>query len=467
MRPALWTLTATELTTGYQARAFTPLDALSAIEARLDTVNTHLNAVIAEDRAAARRKAAASTERWQAGKPLSVIDGVPMTIKDNLLVAGLPATWGSKLHAGYMPDADEAPVARLRAAGAVFIGKTNVPEFTLQGYASNLLFGTTRNPHAPDMTPGGSTGGGAAAVAAGIGPVAIGTDGGGSLRRPAAHCGLFALKPSVGQIARYGGFPEILSDFEVIGPIARSAQDLSAVFSILRGYDPIEPSSLASLADRLPLPSRCRIAYLPHMGDAPIDPLIARAADDFAGTLTAAGHIVEAIDTPYDADSVGRAWGTVAAAGLNWHLKSVGSREGLGANAVSLDAAGAAYSGADYAAAMASAHAARQDAGRFFARYDLLLCPSIAALAWPAAEPYPPEIDGQPVGPRGHAVFTGWMNVTGVCAVNIPVAMTGDRGGIGLQLVSAIGRDAALLDFVCNLPAIGASGPAPLSRRFD
>jgi aspartyl-tRNA(Asn)/glutamyl-tRNA(Gln) amidotransferase subunit A len=275
------------------------------------------------------------------------------------------------------------------------------------------------------------------------------------------------LKPSVGQIARYGGFAEILSDFEVVGPIARTAKDLRSVFSILKGYDPAEPSSLASLAEGPALPARCRIAYLPQMGSAPVDPVIARAANEFAAALTAAGHAIEVIETPYDAESVGRAWGTIAAAGLNWHLKTIGSREGLGSNALSLDEAGAAYTASDYAAAMATAHAARQDAGRFFERYDLLLCPSIAALAWPAADPYPPEIDSQPVGPRGHAVFTGWMNVTGVCAVNVPVAMTSNRGGIGLQLVGPIGRDTALLDFVCNLPAIGASGPAPLSRRFD
>ena len=97
----------------------------------------------------------------------------------------------------------------------------------------------------------------------------------------------------------------------------------------------------------------------------------------------------------------------------------------------------------------------------------MLLCPSIAALAWPAEDAFPTEIDGQPVGPRGHAVFTGWMNVTGVPAINIPVAMTSDRGGIGMQLVAAVGQDTALLEFVRNLPAVRASSPAGLSRRFD
>lgn len=463
----LWELTATELAAGYRDGVFTPLDVLTSVEARIDAVNPRLNAVIAENPAAARVQAEASTARWHAKDPLSPLDGVPMTIKDNLLVAGLAATWGSRLYAGFVPAEDEAPVARLRAAGAVFLGKTNVPEFTLQGYTSNLLFGTTVNPHAPGKTPGGSTGGGVASVASGMGPVAIGTDGGGSLRRPAAHCGLFALKPSVGQVARHGGFPQILSDFEVVGPVARSAGDLSAAFSVLHGYDPADPASLAARAPAQPLPERARIAYLPKMGSVPVDPAIAGAADDFAEDLRRAGHVVEIMDTPFDADRVAAAWSAIAAAGLHWHLDTLGSRDGLGENALAMDAQGKSLTAADHVGALAVAHAARSEAGRFFSRYDLLLCPSIAALAWPADEAFPPMIDGQEVGGRGHAVFTGWMNVTGVCAVNLPVAMTDEGGGIGMQLVAGMGRDEALIDFVCNLPTVRDRAPARLSRRMD
>lgn len=465
MTGELWTLTASELLEGYRSGAFSPVDALESVHARLEAVNPHINAVIAEDRHEARLQARASADRWRSGAPLSALDGVPMTIKDNLLVAGLPASWGSRLYATYIPEADEAPVARLRAAGAVFVGKTNVPEFTLQGYASNLLYGTTVNPHAAGLTPGGSTGGGAAAVAAGIAPIAIGTDGGGSLRRPAAHCGLYAFKHSAGQVARYGGFPEILLDFESVGPVARSLDDMRAVFAVLRGYDPADPATIAAMAPVHPFPAKARIAYLPRMGTAPVDPAIADAADAFRRELEAEGHVVEVIETPFDADSVATAWGRIAAAGLHAHLQSVGSREGLGQNALALDATGAALSAADYADAMATARAARIEAGRLFSRFDMLLCPSIAALAWPASEPYPPEIDNQPVGPRGHAVFTGWMNVAGLCAASVPVTMT-ERGGIGLQLVSAIGRDGDLIEFLCNLPALRDRDPAPLSKEM-
>jgi aspartyl-tRNA(Asn)/glutamyl-tRNA(Gln) amidotransferase subunit A len=463
MSVELWRMTAAQLRDGYRAKAFTPIEVLTSVEQRIAVSNPVINAIIAQNEAAALAQAQASTARWLSGRPLSAIDGVPLTIKDNLLLSGMPATWGSRLHKGFTPLEDELPIARLRAAGAVFIGKTNVPEFTLQGYASNLLFGVTRNPHALDMTPGGSTGGGAAAVAAGLGPVAIGTDGGGSLRRPAAHCGLFAFKPSIGQAPRHGGFPQILADFEVVGPVARSLEDLTSVFNTLKGHDPLDPSSLAALAPAEPFSSRVRVAYLPRMGSAPVDPLIAAAADVFARDLEKAGHHVETIQTPYDVDRVSAAWSTVAAAGLNWHLNALGERGGIGVNAQTLDALGAARTAADYVDAMAVTMAARAEAGQFFSRFDILLCPSIAALAWPADEAFPTQIDGKLVGPRGHAVFTGWMNVTGVAAINVPVAMTADRGGIGMQLVCAPGRDSALLEFVRGLSWVKSAGPSLLA----
>jgi aspartyl-tRNA(Asn)/glutamyl-tRNA(Gln) amidotransferase subunit A len=166
----LWSLTAATLVAGFTSGRFTPTDALHAVLDRLDHVNPMLNAVIAVDRAGAMAAAEASAARWRAGAALSALDGVPVTIKDNLFLAGLPATWGSRLYAGFVPDHDEPAVARLRGAGCVLFGKTNVPEFTVQGYTSNLVFGTTTNPHAPGRTPGGSTGGGAGGGGAGGGP---------------------------------------------------------------------------------------------------------------------------------------------------------------------------------------------------------------------------------------------------------------------------------------------------------
>ena len=458
-------MTATALVAGFAAGRFTPVDALRSVLSRLDAVNPELNAVIAVDRDGATAAVEASAARWQAGAALSALDGVPVSVKDNLFLAGLPATWGSRLHVDFVPDHDEPAVGRLRRAGCVLFGKTNVPEFTVQGYTSNLVYGTTFNPHAPGRTPGGSTGGGAAAVAAGIGPIAIGTDGGGSLRRPAAHCSLFALKPSIGQVARYDGFPQIMSDFEVIGAVARSPEDLEAAHAILAGHDVADPRSLAAGASLPPWPERLRVAFMPRIANNPVDPRITRIAEQMADALEDAGAMVETIEVPWDFDRVAAAWSAVASAGLAWHLATKpGWQAQVNPSAQVMAETGAAVSAAQVLDALSIAGEVRREAAALFARYDLLLCPATAALAWPAETIFPPEIDGQPVGPRGHAVFTAWMNVAGLPAATIPVAMTAQDGGIGLQLVAGHGRDRDLLAFLRTSPALNDVSPAPLAR---
>ncbi|MDQ0395683.1 amidase [Labrys monachus] len=461
----LWSLTAAELVAGYRTGAFSPTAVMDAVFDRLDAVNPGLNAVIAVDREGATLAALDSTLRWENGAPLSVLDGVPISIKDNLYLAGLPATWGSRLHRDFVPDHDEPAVARLRAAGALLFGKTNVPEFTVQGYTGNLVFGTTFNPHARGMTPGGSTGGGAAAVAAGIGPLAIGTDAGGSIRRPAAHCGLFALKPSIGHVTRYDGFPQLLADFEVVGAIGRSAADLDSVREVLETFDPADPRTLATAAPARPFPAEPRIAFMPAIGANPVDPRIAAASRRIAAALAETGARVETIEAPFDADRVTAAWTAIMQAGLAWHLsKFEGWQALVNPSARALAEQGAARTAGELLDALAAAAEVRSAAGLFFRDYDLLLCPATAALAWPADTIFPPEIDGREVGPRGHAVFTGWMNVTGLPAVTVPVAMTDAQGGIGLQLVAGHGRDRDLLDFLATSPALRPFAPASLAN---
>lgn len=453
-------LGALALAAGYASRRFTPLDVLGAIHDRIDAVNPEINAIIAEDREAARLQARHATERWSADAPLSPLDGVPVTIKDNLHVAGLPAGWGSVLHDDGAERSDEPALVRLRAAGMIFVGKTNVPEFTLQGYTDNAVHGATRNPLAPALTPGGSTGGGAAAVAAGLCPVAIGTDGGGSTRRPAAHCGLFGFKPSIGQIARSGGFPQILADFEVIGVIAREARDLGPVHALMAAADALDPRTLATHTPHRAFGAAPRIGCFTGAGDAPVDPAIAAATEDFAVRLAAQGCHVERIGAPYSPAQVDAAFAVIAQAGLAWHLSRHPGADGrLGANARQMGEAGRRLSAVDYAGAMADCLEIRGRGGAILEEFDMLLSPTTAALAWPAHDPYPPVIAGREAGPRGHSLFTTWVNVAGLCAASLPVEITPDRGGMGVQLIAGHGRDRALLDFVAALPAM----PAPRS----
>ncbi|MGH8675511.1 MAG: amidase, partial [Burkholderiales bacterium] len=205
----LWQLSAVELAAAFRSGATSPSAHLQLLQQRIAAINPKLNAIIAFD---ARAEAAAreSGERIAAGRARGPLEGVPVVVKDNILVAGLPCVWGSRVFKDYVPEADEMPVARLRAAGAIILGKTNVPELTFEGITWNPVFGATRNPYDLELTPGGSSGGSVGAVAAGLVPLALGTDGGGSIRRPASHTGLVGLKPSIGAVARVNTLPMML-----------------------------------------------------------------------------------------------------------------------------------------------------------------------------------------------------------------------------------------------------------------
>jgi aspartyl-tRNA(Asn)/glutamyl-tRNA(Gln) amidotransferase subunit A len=460
-----WRLGVADLAAAFAARDLDPETLLDVLLDRIARRDPALNTLVAIDAAGARAAARDSAARWRAGAPRSAIDGVPVTVKDNLLMAGLPATWGSRAYADFRPAADEAPVARLRAAGAVLLGKTNVPELTLEGYTSNLLFGTTRNPWDPALTPGGSSGGAAAGVAAGFVPAAIGTDGGGSIRRPASHTGLVGFKPSIGRIPRAGGFPETLHDFEVIGTLTRSVADAALLDAVLSGDAP--PSGDAVLsggAGSGPAPRPARILAVPRFGDAPLDPEVASACDAAVATLTAAGHAVETGPVFFDRAAVDEIWRVVGRAGVARVARLTGGRllaEG-GPTIRAIAAEGAGLSGADYADALSALAAFRRAIARVFDRHDLVFMPSAAALPWRAEEAYPARIDGRAVGPRGHAIYTGWVNAAGLPAIALPLGLSRAGLPIGGQFIAAAGRDADLLAFAAGLaPRLAApSWPA-------
>jgi len=452
MAVPLWRLSATQLSPLFRRRVITPADTLDAVQARLEAVNPKLNAVIALAGDTARDAAAASTKRWARGTPLSELDGVPFTVKDNIPVAGMPTAWGSAAYRAIAPKDDELPIARLRAAGAVIVGKTNVPEFTSQGYTDNAVFGVTRNPWNTELTPGGSSGGAVACVASGIGPFAIGTDGGGSIRRPASHAGLFGLKPSRGRVARCDGLPQILLDYEVIGPMARTVADLSAVMEIIAAPDPRDPLSVAMPDFAVPAPRPCRVLYVPRFGAHPVDPEIAASTDAVAAALTAAGHTVETGPAPFDVDLVARIQGTVSQAGFAW----LGQEFGIAPASPSLRQmaeSGAAMNAATLFAALDAAAGLRRALSEFFSHYDLLLTPAAAALPWPAAESHPTKIAGKEVGPRGHAVFTAFANITGLPGITLPGPRSASGMPIGAQLIGPTGADGLLLAIAAQMEA--------------
>ncbi len=463
----LWALSATELVAGYLAARFTPLDAVESVLDRMDGVNPLLNAVVTSDRTGALGAAVESTLRYRDGKPLSRMDGVPITVKDNIPVRGMRSTWGSRLFSNFIPEKDELPIARLRQAGAIILGKTNCPEFTLQGYTDNVLFGPTRNPWDLAMTPGGSSGGAVAAVAAGLGPVAICTDGGGSIRRPASYTGLIGLKPSRGRVPRRDGFPAILLDFETVGPVARTVADVDLVMNIIAPSDPSDPVS-GQFRDRPFYPEAarpCRILYIPRFGEAPVDPEIAAAIASAADRMIDLGHHVETGRVPFDVACIDQAWPVISQGGLAW-LSSICPEFMLEASRPMQEIAmyGLSLSATDYIDALSAVRRVECQLSQVFETYDLVLTPSAAALPWKANTAFPDEIAGQAVGPRGHAVFTAFVNLVGAAGINLPCGQSRSGLPIGLQLISRPGGDGLLTGIASQCEATNFWSVTPPNR---
>jgi aspartyl-tRNA(Asn)/glutamyl-tRNA(Gln) amidotransferase subunit A len=460
----LWRCPATELQRRYRDGTVTPSAVVQSILARIDAVNGPLNAVVARRDAAVLAEAAASTQRFADGRPLSALDGIPLTVKDSLFLSDLPTTCGTAALRDHRPGHDELAAARARSAGALILGKTNVPEFANDGYTANPLFGVTGNPWAPQLTPGGSSGGAVAAVAAGMAPLAIAQDGGGSIRRPASHTGLVGLKPSLSAWPREHTLPGLLLDFDCIGPVARTVADARLLFDAVRGPSAADRSSLAAAwaaaqpAPRAPL----RLLYVEHIDANPLDPQIAASVGRAVEQLAELGHHVEHGALPLDVGFVLAAWPEIGQVGLaamfdrhpDWEAQaSVRYQE--------LAGQGRRVSGSRVWQIMERVRELRRDSAALFERIDVLVMPAAAALPWPAHEPYPSTIDGQPVGPRGHAAYTGWVNAAGLPGLALPTAPSREGLPIGLQLIGGYGRDDMLLELGAAYEAV-----APWAHRW-
>jgi aspartyl-tRNA(Asn)/glutamyl-tRNA(Gln) amidotransferase subunit A len=430
----IWRLPATELAARFRAGMLRPSAALEAVLTRIAAANPTINAFATLDEQGARAAAAAADARFAAGKALGPLDGVPVSIKDNITVAGLRCAWGSELYLDYVPEKDETPVARLRAGGAVILGKTNVSEFTLgRGNVDTRAFGTTRNPYDPALTSGASTGGGAAAVAAGFGPVTLGTDGGGSIRRPACHNGLVGLKPSTGRVARRNGLPVILDNAEVIGPLARTVDDLATTLSIIQG--PLDEDRLSigvpGPHEEPPPPEGLRILYIPQFGNWQVDAPVAESCAEAARNMAALGHRVEEGTLPVDLELFEKHWPTFTAAGLAWLLRGREWRGRIGAIYEEMADRGATLTASDYIDGLTVFRELQAQFAGAFRKWDILMTPSAGALPWPAEK----------FGPPHNRAFTGIVNAGGLPGMNVPCEPSPDGLPIGFQLIGPYGGD--------------------------
>ena len=455
MDTPLWKLSVAELDRAYNEGGVSPLEVLNACLERNAQVDPRLNALVLVDEAGARSAAQAAEARMRARQRLSPLDGVPYSVKDNLFVGGLRATWGSRLYAQFVAPVDDLPVARMRAAGAVMLGKTNTPELALASCTDNLLFGPTRNPWNTALTPGGSSGGAVASVAAGITPLAIGTDAGGSTRVPSSYTGLYGLRPSTGAIARLHGFPATAHDFQAIGLMARSPQDVQTAFACVAGPDPRDPASLRyAHARNAMFADSVRIRLCDRIGDEPVDrearAAVRRAAEQFASI----GCQVQEGPAPYDLDVLRELWGVISSVGAARIVAPHGDWQNrVGANILGIAKAGMEKSAVEYVTALDRLAEFRREVVRRWQGFDVLLTPTSAALPWPVGEPYPQTIDGRPANPRSASIFSTWVNAAGLPGLNVPVARSSEDLPIGVQLVGTFGADEAILNLACRYAA--------------
>lgn len=449
-----------ELSQAYRTFQCTPTELCTQLIKQIEKYNPILNAYVYVN-PDLMQQAQASTLRWQRGEPLSDFDGVPIGVKDNLNVAQMPTSWGNAALRDSLLDHSESCIEQCQQAGMLVIGKTNIPEFASEGFTDNPSFGPTRNPWDTDLTPGGSSGGMVSAIASGMASGGIGTDGGGSIRRPCAHTGLIGLKPTAELISRQGGLPRFMFDFEVAGPIGRTVDDVAALFSVMSNtaYQPnaTQPHSL-------------RVLVVNQIGQHPVEPEIVAANQNVAHRLTVLGHVVCESSFPIELDFFERFWQVLGHVSIAYifdcfpHTESVSQEKFQ-----DMANMGRHYSATDMMAFWQQVLLFRQEVKALFQQWDLIVMPSIAALAWPVGQTHPTEIAGQAVAGRGHAVFTGWVNAAGNPALNIPVKVPSSDQPIGIQLIADWYQEQVLFDVASQVQAnaVGWNWPAMITMGMD
>lgn len=442
-------LSALELAALVRSKAVSPVEITNAVLARIEALNPRLNAFCLVAADAARRAAREAEIAVMKQEPLGPLHGVPVSLKDVLFTRGLCTTGGSRLFAEAVPEEDDVTVARLRAAGAVIVGKTTTSEFGHKAVTESPLFGVTRNPWNPALTPGGSSGGAAVAVATGQGPVALGTDGGGSLRIPAAFCGVYGFKPSWGRVPHTVGFPgwELLG---CTGPLTRTVRDAALVLDVVAGADdrdpfslPREPGSYLGACEEEV--KGLHVAWAPDLGYATVDPRVQAVCENAAAEFESLGCHVEVVNPGWESPE--EVFSTIVAAQFWAHWSdALAEREAqMDPTLVKFLRRGAGVSARDYVLARDRARRFWTEVQSFLARFDLLLTPTTAVPPFGAEQPPPREIQGRRVTVLGWMPFTYPFNLTGQPAASVPAGVTEDGLPVGLQIVGRRHADRTVL----------------------
>jgi len=447
MKNDLCALSATELLALYRRKKVSPVEVTRATLERIGKLNPVLNAFCFLDPDASLKAAKQSEKRWLKGTPQGLLDGVPASIKDLIVTRGWPTLRGSKTTDPMGPWNDDAPaVARLREHGAVLLGKTTTPEFGWKGVTDGPLTGITRNPWNPKMTPGGSSGGGAAAVAAGMGPLTVGTDGGGSIRIPCGFTGLFGLKPSFGRVPAWPLSP--MGTVAHLGPMTRTVDDAALMMNVLSLPDARDWHSLPhdtrdyriGLDDGV---KGLRIAYSADLGYAKVDPEVKKLVGNAVRTFTQLGAHVEAKDPGFE--DCGPLFAAHWFPGAAYIVRNIHPRKRALMDKGLLDTArmGEKYTTAQYLDAIQKRGALGVLMNRFHQTYDLLVTPTLPLAAFAAGK----EVSNLLKEKRwtDWAPFSYPFNLTQQPAASVPCGLTKKGLPVGLHIVGPRYADALVL----------------------
>ncbi len=438
---------AAELSALYRSKAASPVEALSAVLARAERVNPRINALTLVDAEAAMAAARESEARWSRGEPRSPLDGTPVSIKELVRTKGWPHTMASLL-TDKTPAAEDAPaVARLREAGAVIYAQNTSPEYGFKGVTDSPLHGVTRNPWNLDLTPGGSSGGSGAAVAAGLGPLAVGTDGGGSVRIPSAFCGLVGLKATYGRVPAWPS--SMHGDLANVGPMTRTTLDCALMLNAMSKPDPRDP--FAAAPDATDYAAKLdggvkglKVALVMKFGDVFLDPEVEALVVAAAKTLEGLGAHVEPIASPTEAADVGRTFVAHWFSALQRLLQLYPADKhalfdpGLLQNA----RVGEQYTVQTLVDAMAARREMSTAWNLVFTRYDLVISPTLNVLPFAVGQAFPTGPDGKPNPAWSN---TALFNLTRHPALSRPAGLSASGLPAGLQIAAAHYRDDLVL----------------------
>ena len=442
---------AADLAGRIRRREVSASEVMTAFLSRIERVNPAVNAIPTLLPEVALAGATAADRALAAGSPPGPLHGLPIAIKDLVLTRGIRTTFGSPIYADFVPDRDELLVERLRAAGAIVIGKTNTPEFGAGSQTFNPVFGPTRNPYDLERTCGGSSGGAAAALACGMLPIADGSDLGGSLRNPASFCNVVGFRTSPGRVPQWP-VDDPWDPLAVQGPMGRNVADVALMLSVLAGPDPRSPIAIEEPGERFRAPlerdfSGTRVAWSPDLDRYEVEPEVRRVCEEALAVFGDLGCEVETaapdLDGADEIFQVLRAWKTAAGREADYRAH----RERMKDSVVWNIEQGLPLSGLDVARAMAKRAALHQRVRAFFETREYLVLPAAQVLPFPVEVPWVREING-----RAMETYIDWMGicyaitVTGLPAISVPCGFSRDGLPVGLQIVGRHNHDFAVLE---------------------